>query len=361
MCLGWPTVMSYLRMSTHPRIFAAPLTPAVALGNIEALAGLPHVRILGEESGFLAVYREVTAHLSRPWQPGARRPSRRAASAAWGADALHPRHRRSGSSIFSTCAIPRLRGHASLSSIPRGAIEEWFTIAARGQALLYRPRRSAAARVGGRALAANDEFFAPKENLLKPGRGIFIPGKYTARGKWMDGWETRRRRTPGHDWCVVRLGMPGPSAASTSTRTTSSATSPERARSRPASARARRAAGAAGPADHWREILGRSPLRGGLANLFAIEDGGDLHPRAPQHLPRRRCGAAAGLRRGRADCAALAAQASSISPRSRTAAWCWPRATCTSAEGQPHHARAARSTWATAGRRGGDAGRATTG
>jgi toxin-antitoxin system PIN domain toxin len=61
MCLGWPTVMSYLRMSTHPRIFAAPLTPAVALGNIEALAALPHVRILGEESGFLAVYREVTS------------------------------------------------------------------------------------------------------------------------------------------------------------------------------------------------------------------------------------------------------------------------------------------------------------
>lgn len=66
-----------------------------------------------------------------------------------------------------------------------------------------------AARVGGRAVAANDEFFAPKENLLKPGRGEFIPGKYTSRGKWMDGWETRRRRTPGHDWCVIRLGMPG--------------------------------------------------------------------------------------------------------------------------------------------------------
>ena len=63
MCLGWPTVMSYLRMATHPRIFAAPLTPAVALGNVEALAGLPHVRILGEESGFLAVYREVTSTL----------------------------------------------------------------------------------------------------------------------------------------------------------------------------------------------------------------------------------------------------------------------------------------------------------
>src|SRR2546430_17739508 len=67
----------------------------------------------------------------------------------------------------------------------------------------------AAARVGGVALLANDEFFAEKENLLKPGRGIFIADKYTDHGKWMDGWETRRRRTPGHDWCVVQLGLRG--------------------------------------------------------------------------------------------------------------------------------------------------------
>ena len=64
-------------------------------------------------------------------------------------------------------------------------------------------------RVGGTALIANDEFFAPKENLLKSGRGIFISDKYTDRGKWMDGWESRRRRTPGNDWCVIQLGLPG--------------------------------------------------------------------------------------------------------------------------------------------------------
>ena len=67
----------------------------------------------------------------------------------------------------------------------------------------------ASARIGGVAILANDEFFAEKENLLKPGRGVFIPDKYTDRGKWMDGWETRRRRNPGHDWCVVQLGLPG--------------------------------------------------------------------------------------------------------------------------------------------------------
>jgi allantoicase len=67
----------------------------------------------------------------------------------------------------------------------------------------------ASARLGGIALFANDEFFAAKENLLKPGRGIFIHDKYTDRGKWMDGWESRRRRNPGNDWCVVQLGRSG--------------------------------------------------------------------------------------------------------------------------------------------------------
>ena len=62
-CLGWPTVMSYLRMATHSRIFAAPLTPAEALENVEALARLPHVRLLSEEAGFLDVYREVAGAL----------------------------------------------------------------------------------------------------------------------------------------------------------------------------------------------------------------------------------------------------------------------------------------------------------
>ena len=67
----------------------------------------------------------------------------------------------------------------------------------------------ASERVGGKALSASDDFFAGKENLLKPGRGIFLPEKFTDRGKWMDGWESRRKRTPGHDWCVIRLGLPG--------------------------------------------------------------------------------------------------------------------------------------------------------
>jgi len=59
-CLGWPTVMSYLRIATHPGIFSAPLTPAEALQNVEALAAMPRVRLLAEQEGFLAVYAEVT-------------------------------------------------------------------------------------------------------------------------------------------------------------------------------------------------------------------------------------------------------------------------------------------------------------
>jgi allantoicase len=67
----------------------------------------------------------------------------------------------------------------------------------------------ASERLGGQVLAANDEFFAPKENLLKTAKPVFIEGKYVSTGKWMDGWESRRRRTPGHDWCVIRLGLAG--------------------------------------------------------------------------------------------------------------------------------------------------------
>ena len=55
----------------------------------------------------------------------------------------------------------------------------------------------ASERLGGEVIAANDEFFAPKENLLKAGKAVFIEDKFTDRGKWMDGWETRRRRAPG--------------------------------------------------------------------------------------------------------------------------------------------------------------------
>src|ERR1041385_782336 len=67
----------------------------------------------------------------------------------------------------------------------------------------------ASERLGGAVLLANDEFFAPKEALLRAAAPEWREHEYTDRGKWMDGWETRRRRSPGHDWCLVRLGLPG--------------------------------------------------------------------------------------------------------------------------------------------------------
>ncbi len=64
-------------------------------------------------------------------------------------------------------------------------------------------------RIGARALHASDDFFAPVSRMLDPGPATFVPGKYDEHGKWMDGWETRRKRTGGHDWCLLRLGRRG--------------------------------------------------------------------------------------------------------------------------------------------------------
>jgi allantoicase len=67
----------------------------------------------------------------------------------------------------------------------------------------------AAAQLGGRAVGVSDDFFAGVENLIQPERAVFIADKFTERGKWMDGWESRRKRTPGYDWCILQLGASG--------------------------------------------------------------------------------------------------------------------------------------------------------
>jgi allantoicase len=64
-------------------------------------------------------------------------------------------------------------------------------------------------RLGTRVVYANDEFFAAKERLIEPAEPRFVPDKYDDHGKWMDGWESRRKRGPGHDYCIVKLGIPG--------------------------------------------------------------------------------------------------------------------------------------------------------
>ena len=64
-------------------------------------------------------------------------------------------------------------------------------------------------RLGAKVVSATDEFFAAKERLIQSPAPIFIADKYDDHGKWMDGWESRRKRTPGHDHCVIGLGQAG--------------------------------------------------------------------------------------------------------------------------------------------------------
>ncbi|MGH7673844.1 MAG: allantoicase, partial [Gemmatimonadales bacterium] len=129
----------------------------------------------------------------------------------------------------------------------------------------------AAARLGGRAVIANDEFFASRYNLLKPGRGVFIEDRYTERGKWMDGWETRRRRVPGHDWCIVRLGVAGVIRGVTVDTNHFRGNHPEACSldalqlARPTDARRLATLGAA-----WVEIVPRSPLTGHTEHEIAV-------------------------------------------------------------------------------------------
>jgi allantoicase len=131
----------------------------------------------------------------------------------------------------------------------------------------------ASARVGGRAVATNDDFFAPKSNLVKPEPATFIPGKFTSRGKWMDGWESRRRRTPGHDWCVVQLGLRGVVHGVNVDTRFFTGNFPSHC-----SIDALDHGGAIKPSvwttvgAPWTTVLGKSELRGDGDNLFAIDD-----------------------------------------------------------------------------------------
>jgi allantoicase len=131
----------------------------------------------------------------------------------------------------------------------------------------------ASARVGGRAIAANDDFFASKAGLVKPEPPVWIADKYTARGKWMDGWESRRRRIPGHDWCIVQLGMRGVVRgvnvdASFFTGNFPSHCSIEAVDMRSAPKAALHAV--EGPP--WTTILPKTELKGNSSNFIAVSD-----------------------------------------------------------------------------------------
>ncbi|MBI4347336.1 MAG: allantoicase [Elusimicrobia bacterium] len=131
----------------------------------------------------------------------------------------------------------------------------------------------AAEGVGGRVLGCSDDFFAPAENLLKPGRGVFIADKFTARGKWMDGWESRRKRVPGHDWCVLALGLPGVVCGVDVDTNHFTGNFPAFCRLEGCEAPARATLAQLERAV-WRELVPKSRLTGGSRNLFACPAGG---------------------------------------------------------------------------------------
>ncbi len=119
----------------------------------------------------------------------------------------------------------------------------------------------ASERFGAAVIAANDEFFASKDNLIKTAPPCWREGEYTDRGKWMDGWETRRRRdvtSDSHDWCVIRLGaracVRGVDVETTHFKGNFPAA----------------CAIDVGDGSVWHEILDRTLLEGDGHNLFAV-------------------------------------------------------------------------------------------
>ncbi|MEO5969203.1 MAG: allantoicase [Bdellovibrionia bacterium] len=126
----------------------------------------------------------------------------------------------------------------------------------------------ASEKVGGIVLSTSDDFFAPKENLIKGPAPIFIPDQFTEFGKWMDGWESRRKRnlSPNndHDWCVIRLGIPGIIRGVNVDTSFFVGNYPESC-SVEASEEIRGSSEMT-----WEEILPKSQLQGGIGNLFPI-------------------------------------------------------------------------------------------
>lgn len=128
-----------------------------------------------------------------------------------------------------------------------------------------------AERTGGAVLWANDDFFAEKENLLKAAKPVWIEGKYTDRGKWMDGWESRRRRTPGFDWCLIRLGLPGRIHGFLVDTAYFTGNYPERAMIEGCSAAHTATHEELEGAAKWEALLPESPLKGDSPNFFAVQ------------------------------------------------------------------------------------------
>jgi allantoicase len=127
----------------------------------------------------------------------------------------------------------------------------------------------ASERLGGSVLYANDDYFAEKENLLKPGNAVWKEHEYTDRGKWMDGWESRRKRVPGHDFAIVRLGLRGIVHGFVVDTAFFRGNYPESCSIEGTSMRVDAPVDALLNAE-WRSVLPRAPLQGDSENVFAV-------------------------------------------------------------------------------------------
>jgi len=127
--------------------------------------------------------------------------------------------------------------------------------------------------LGGSVLAASDESFGEKESLLTPTPSAFVPGNYGPRGEIVDGWETRRRREPGHDWALIRLGAAGIITAVDVDTSFFTGNFPTTCRNEACGVEGYPGPKALQSGDtEWIEIVPRSPLKGDTHNRFEVSD-----------------------------------------------------------------------------------------
>lgn len=120
-------------------------------------------------------------------------------------------------------------------------------------------------RLGAQVTYATDEFFAAKERLIEAKEPMFIDDKYDEHGKWMDGWESRRKRSPGHDYCVIKLGVPGVLHGVDIDTSYFTGNYPPQASLEACVSEDDV------PAGGWTEILGKMDLQGDAHHYFAID------------------------------------------------------------------------------------------
>jgi len=136
-------------------------------------------------------------------------------------------------------------------------------------AILGRSINLADPRLGAAALFCSDDFFAPMSRMLNPAEPEWRAGVYDDHGKWMDGWESRRRRDGGHDFCVVQLAVPCTLALlDIDTRHFTGNYPPF------ASLEGCLVIGKPDGTTQWTELLSRAPLQGNEHNWFEVQSGG---------------------------------------------------------------------------------------